>query len=221
MNKTAKKETLENKPNKITEVTLGTTVCGCIVTLVIGFFIGTNWDSIFANFKPYLGFKKTAGESLDLRSVQDLYTTLADNYDGAIDKSAIIEGAKKGMVAAVGDKYTTYMTADEASDYKKDLEGEIEEGGVGVSMAKREDYIRIIRTLPDNPARKAGVLDGDIVYAIDDVEVWMEDAESISKRLRGAEGTKVKLTVVRDNNKLDFELTREKINNVSADLNYE
>ncbi len=221
MKKTAEIENTEPKPKKITEVTLGTTICGCVITLLMGFYIGANWDGIFANFKPYLGFKKTAGETLNLKPVQDLYTTLAENYDGTIDKDAVIEGAKKGMVEAVGDKYTTYMTADEATDYKKDLEGEIEEGGVGVSLAKREDYIRIIRTLPDNPARKAGVLAGDIVYAIDDVEVWMEDAESISKRLRGAEGTKVKLTVVRDNNKLDFDLTREKINNVSADITYE
>lgn len=206
---------------KKTEVTLGTTVVGCIVTLLIGFYVGLNWEGIFEGFKPYLGFKKTAGESLDLKPVQNLYNVLKENYDGTIDKDAVIEGAKKGMVEAVGDKYTTYMTAEEAADYKKDLEGDIEQAGIGVSFAKREDYIRVLRTLPDNPARRAGVLAGDIIYAIDDVEVWMESADDIGTKLRGADGSKIKLTVVRDGEKLDFEMTREKINNVSADITYE
>lgn len=221
MKKTAKSDNIEHTPRKITEVTLGTTVVGCIVTLLIGFYVGLNWEGIFEGFKPYLGFKKTAGESLDLKPVQNLYNVLVDNYDGSIDKEAAIEGAKKGMVAAIGDKYTEYMTAEEASDYKSNLEGDIEESGIGVSFANREDYVRVIRTLPDNPARKAGVLAGDIIYAIDDVEVWMNTPEQIGQMLRGAAGTKIKLTVVRDNQKIDFELTREKINNVSADITYD
>ena len=146
-----------NKPQKkITNVAISTTVAICLLTLGLGFFLGSNWNDIFENFKPYLGFKKTTTDTLDLKPVQNLYTTLVDNHDGEIDKSKLIEGAKKGMVAAVGDKYTEYMTTEEASDYRSSLEGEIDEAGIGVSVAKREDYVRVIRTLPDNPARKAG-----------------------------------------------------------------
>lgn len=221
MKKTAKTEDIKHAPKKVSEVTLGTTVIGCIVTLLIGFYVGLNWEGIFEGFKPYLGFKRTAGETLDLKPVQNLYSVLKENYDGNIDKDAVVEGAKKGMVEAVGDKYTTYMTADEATEYKNDLEGDIEQAGIGVSFAQREDYVRILRTLPDNPARRAGVLAGDIVFAIDDVEVWMESADYIGQKLRGADGSKIKLTVVRDREKLDFEMTREKINNVSADITYE
>lgn len=220
MKKIEKTANNNDSPKRVSEVTLGTTVVGCIITLIVGFYVGLNWDGIFEGFKPYLGFKKSAGESLDLKPVQNLYNVLKENYDGDIDKAAVIEGAKKGMVEAVGDKYTVYMTADEATEYKKSLEGEIDEAGVGISFAKREGYIRVLRTLPDNPARKAGILAGDIIYAIDDKEVWDQDVETIGTKLRGAAGSKVKVTVVRDNKKLDFELTREKINNVSADIEY-
>lgn len=211
-----------NKPQKkITDVAISTTVAISIFTLVAGFAVGANWNSIFETFKPYLGFKKTTTETIDLKPVQNLYTTLVDNYDGDVDKTKLIEGAKKGMIAAVGDKYTEYMTSEEAADYRSSLEGEIDEAGVGVSIAKREDYVRVIRTLPDNPARKAGVLAGDIIYAIDDKEVWSESVESVATKLRGTNGSKMKLTVVRNNKKIDFNLTREKINNVSADINFE
>jgi carboxyl-terminal processing protease len=208
-----------DKSEKKFSLTLGTTVVSVMIALAAGFYAGTNWNNLITNFGPYLG-AKTNTENLDLKPVQSLYNTLVENYDGDIDKTKLIDGAKKGMVAAVGDKYTEYMTEEEANEYRNSLEGDIEEAGIGVSLALREDYTRVIRTLPNNPARLAGVLAGDIIFAIDDKEVWQESADTIAKKLRGTNGSKFKLTVVRNNKKIDFELTREKINNVSADIEY-
>lgn len=212
---------MNKSSKKITAVTLGTTVVSCIITLIIGFCVGSNWDSVFKNFKPYLGFKTTSEEKINLDSVQNLYSVLKENYDGDLDKTALVEGAKKGLVAAAGDQYTEYMTTAESTEYKKALEGTIEDAGIGVSLSLRENYTRVIRTLPDNPARRAGILAGDIIYAIDGKEVWNESTDSIATKLRGQKGSKLKLTVIRNNHKLDFELTREIINNVSADLTYD
>lgn len=211
----------ERNSRRPTEVTLSTTVFGSILALVVGYGIGLNWDNIWTSFKPYLGFKNDASDTLNLSSVQNLYNVLKENYDGDIDKNELIIGAKKGMVEALGDEYTQYMDSAEASDYKSALEGDIEEAGVGISFAKRENYVRVIRTLPDNPARKAGVLAGDIIYAINDEEVWNLDTDVIGQKLRGEAGSEVKLTVVRNNKKIDFTLVREEINNVSADIVYE
>ena len=212
---------MNKSPKKVTAVTLSTTVIGCIITLGIGFYFGLNWEGVFKNFKPYLGFKTTSEEKLNLDSVQHLYSALKENYDGDLDKTKLIEGAKKGLVAATGDKYTEYMTASESTDYKKSLEGTIDDAGIGVSLSTRDGYTRVIRTLSDNPARRAGVLAGDIIYAVDDKEIWNETTDSIATKLRGQKGSKLKLTIVRGNQKLDFELTREAINNVSADISYD
>ena len=215
------KEKNSDSPKKISEVTLGTTVVGCLITLAVGFYVGLNWNNIFSGFGPYLGVKTSTADSIDMKPVQNLYATLKENYDGDLDKEKLVEGAKKGMVEAVGDKYTEYMTAEESTDYKKSLEGSIDEAGIGVSLALRENYTRVIRTLPDNPARKSGILAGDIIYAIDDKEVWAESTDIIAQKLRGSAGSKIKVTVVRNNKKLDFEMTREKINNVAADIDYQ
>ena len=212
---------MNKSPKKVTAVALSTTVIGCIITLGIGFYLGLNWEGVFKNFKPYLGFKTTSEEKLNLDSVQHLYSALKENYDGDLDKTKLIEGAKKGLVAATGDKYTEYMTASESTDYKKSLEGTIDDAGIGVSLSTRDGYTRVIRTLPDNPARRAGVLAGDIIYAVNDKEIWNETTDSIATKLRGQKGSKLKLTIVRGNQKLDFELTREVINNVSADISYD
>ena len=87
-------------------------------------------------------------------------------------------------------------------------------------MALRDGYVRVLRTLPDNPAREAGVLAGDIIYKIDGEEVYAEDTETIASKLKGEPGTEVTITVARDGEEKSFTLTRETINNVSAYVDY-
>lgn len=200
------------------QISLGGTIIAGTVTLIIGLFIGINWNNISSTFLPYLGIKaKTTNDWSDL---DEVYSTLVQNYDGEVDREAIIEGAKKGIAAAVGDIYTAYMTPDEAKEYKASLHGDVG-AGIGIEMALRDGYVRVLRTLPDNPAGKAGVKAGDIIYKIDGEEVYAESSDVIASKLRGAAGTKVQLTVVRDGEEKTFELTRETINNVSAYATYD
>lgn len=200
------------------QVSLGGTIIAGTVTLIIGLFIGINWNNISSTFLPYLGIKaKTTNDWSDL---DEVYSTLVQNYDGEVDREAIIEGAKKGIAAAVGDVYTAYMTPDEAKEYEASLHGDVG-AGIGIEMALRDGYVRVLRTLPDNPAGKAGVKAGDIIYKIDGEEVYTESSDVIASKLRGAAGTKVQLTIVRDGEEKTFDLTRETINNVSAYATYD
>ena len=111
------------------------------------------------------------------------------------------------------------MTSSEATDYNKSLHGDVG-SGIGVVLAKRDGYVRIIRTLPDNPAARAGVLAGDIIYKINGESVYNLDSDEIANKLRGASGTNVSLTIVRDREEKTFDMTREEINNVSAYVEY-
>lgn len=199
-------------------VSLGGAIIGCVVTLAVGLFVGINWNNWAPKFLPYLGFSATPSNQ-DWSALDEVYSKLVANYDGDLDKSALIEGAKKGLVAAAGDVYTAYMPADEAKEYEAALNGDVG-AGIGVEMGLRDGYVRIIRTLPDNPAVKAGIKAGDIIYKVNDEEVYLQDTESIANKLRGAAGTTVKLTVVRDGEEKTFNLTRETINNVSAYATY-
>lgn len=200
------------------QVSLGGAIITGAVTLVIGLFIGLNWNNISSTFLPYLGIKTTTTN--DWSALDEVYSALILNYDGEVSKEEIIEGAKRGIAAAVGDVYTAYMTPEEAREYEASLHGDVG-AGIGIEMALRDGYVRVLRTLPDNPAGKAGVKAGDIIYKIDEEEVYAESSDIIASKLRGAAGTKVKLTVVRDGEEKSFELTRETINNVSAYANYD
>lgn len=201
------------------KVSLGGAIIAGAVTLVIGLIIGINWNTISANFLPYLGFRTNATHN-DWSELDEVYATLAANYDGELDKNALLEGAKTGLVAAADDIYTVYMGREDAAEYESALHGNVG-AGVGIEMALRDGYVKVLRTLPDNPAIKAGVKAGDIIYKVDDEEVYDKGSEYISTKLRGEAGTKVKLTVVRDGEEKSFDLTREAINNVSAYAEYD
>ena len=208
-----------NKKQK--QVNLGTTIFSSIITLAIGIFLGANWNNLYLQFSPYINPAQKVTSNIKWDDLNEVYSQISSNFDGSIDKTKLIEGAKKGLTAALADPYTVYYDSKEAAEFKSDLKGEIKEAGVGIEMMKQGDYVVVTRTLPNNPARKAGVHAGDIIFAINGEEVWDKDTEIIASKLRGPSGEKVKLTVARDKQKLDFELVREKINNVSADITYQ
>lgn len=189
---------------------LSSTIIIAAISLAIGFFLGKT----FEYYSPYLG-GKFSSSPITWSDLNEVYSSLSSNYDGEISKSDIIEGAKKGLVKAVNDDYTVYMSREETSDFNKSLHGDVG-AGVGIEMGLRDGYVRVLRTLPDNPAREAGVLAGDIIYKVDDEEVYTWSSEEIALKLRGEAGTSVKLTVARDGEEKSFDLIRETINNVSA-----
>lgn len=199
-------------------VSLGGAIIGCVVTLVIGTFLGIGWNKFSNNFLPYLGVSSRTVN--DWSALDEIYSNLSVYYDGEIDKDTLVEGAKKGMADALGDVYTKYMDAEEAKEYQDALHGEAG-SGIGVVMSLRDGYTRVIRTLPDNPAEKAGIKAGDIIYKVNGEEVYAADSETISNKIRGEAGTEVEVTVVRDGEEKTFKMKREAINNVSAYAEYD
>ncbi len=210
----------ENKEWKERKVSLGNAIIIGAVLAVVGVVVGANWKNWFGGFMPYLGFSSNYSSDVDWSPLDEVYSKLASSYDGEISKDAVIDGAKKGLTEALGDKYTVYMDAEEAAEFTDDLHGNVG-AGIGVEMGLRDGYVRVLRTLPDNPAREAGILAGDILYKVNGEEVYNLESEEIAKKVRGEAGTEVEVTVVRDGEEKTFKLKREEINNVSAYVDYD
>lgn len=209
-----KKEWKERKVSLSSAIILGA------VLAVVGGILGANWKVWFGGFAPYLGLKNQTANSVDWSPLDEVYDKLATSYNGELVKSKMIEGAKKGLTESLGDKYTVYMDEEETSDFYDDLHGNVG-SGIGVEMGMRDGYVRVLRTLPDNPARKAGMLAGDILYKVDGEEVYTMDTDEIAKKVRGEKGSEVTVTVVRDGEEKSFTMKREEINNVSAYVDYD
>ena len=200
---------------KVRKISVGNAIIIAAVTLAVGIIVGLGWNQFFA---PMFGL----GGSADSRwlALDEVYNKLSNSYDGDIDEAKAVEGAKKGLTESLGDVYTVYMDNEEAKEFEDDLHGNVG-AGIGVEMGLRDGYVRVLRTLPDNPAREAGILAGDILYKVNGEEVYDLSTEEISKKVRGEEGTEVEVTVVRDGNEKTFKMKREVINNVSAYVEYD
>ncbi|MBR3386335.1 S41 family peptidase [Candidatus Saccharibacteria bacterium] len=197
-------------------VKLGNAIIFSAVLAVLGALVGANWNNMFgANNVSGIG-----ESGVDWSVLDEVYTKLSNSYNGDIDTAAVIDGAKSGLVAALGDIYTVYFNKENSADFYDDLHGNVG-SGIGVEMGLRDGYVRVLRTLPDNPARKAGILAGDIIYKVNGEEVWQKSTDEISKLVRGESGTEITVTVVRDGKEKEFTMKRETINNVSEYVEYD
>ena len=201
--------------NRGKKVERSTLVLVSVFMLVLGFAGGSRIDDIRNLIAPVFGLKKV--ERIDFSNVEKTYQALASNFDGEIDKQKIIDGASKGLVEAVGDKYTEYMTSKEAEEFNKSLSGDIGTG-IGVELAKDGDSVKVVRVLAKNPAESAGILAGDVISKVNGEDVSKENTSEISKKIRGDAGTTVKISVIRGNEKKEFSVTRAKIENPSVEL---
>lgn len=198
------------------KVSLSVAIIIGAVLAVVGGVIGANWNSII-NGTAFYGLSSGGA---DWSSLNEVYSKLNAMYNGEVDFETLVDGAKRGMVASLGDVYTVYMDAEESEEFYDDLHGNVG-SGIGVEIGMRDGYVRVIRTLPDNPARKAGILAGDIIYKINDEEVYEMSSDEIALRMRGELGSEVKVTVLRDGKEIDFTMKRETINNVSEYVEYD
>lgn len=182
---------------------------------VVGFVAGTRQNEVYSVIGSLFGVRVSTDE-IDLSSLQDTYRRLQENYDGTLDTTKLIEGAHRGLVAAVGDDYTVFMSAEEVEQFNRDLSGTIG-GGVGAEIGVRNDQPTILRILADTPAQKAGLKAGDVIVAVNATSTTGWNADKTAQSIRGEVGTTVKVTVFRDNEEKEFVMTRAEITNPSVE----
>jgi len=143
-------------------------------------------------------------------SLQVLDSYVRENYFGDIDENTLSDGIMKGYVSGVGDKYSRYLTAAEYLTEKNENSGEL----VGLGLTLAEDasgYMRISEILEDSPAFDSGLLTGDIITAIDGLDVKEAGFSEGMNAMRGTEGSPITLTVRRDGKSDDYTFIRRSI----------
>ncbi len=137
--------------------------------------------------------------------------------DQPVNDTALMQGAIKGMMDALGDKQTFYMDPKVYENQTTQLQGSYE--GIGAYVDIKGDYLTIISPIEGSPAAAAGLQPGDKVIAIDGKDMTSVPPEEARSKIIGPEGTQVTLTISRDGQStpLEFTLTRAKIVQPSVD----
>lgn len=179
------------------------------ITLAVGIAIGMYRYQIYAVVAPSFGIKASA-ESINTELLQQTYRELVANYDGKLDENSLIQGASRGMVAAAGDKYTTFLSTEEATQFSDDMSGSIG-GGVGAQIGLRDNQVTLIKILSGTPAERAGLQAGDKVLLINDEPTNDFSVDKAVSKIRGEIGTTIKLRILRGKETKDYSITREEI----------
>lgn len=132
-------------------------------------------------------------------------------YNVDIPDTKLFYGSLQGMVAALGDPYSVFMTPSDAEQFQDDLKGTFE--GIGAEIAVKNNQLIIVSPLDDSPAMKAGLRPRDWIVKINGTSTEGMSSQQAVTLIRGKADTKVILTIYRDGWKKteDYTITRAPI----------
>ena len=209
---------MEEKKNRIYR-----TIMIVVLTTFVTFMLTSFWmysylkeDNQTLTLSGNTGLLKeltsSSNTSID-KYINKIKKTIEDYYlwNNDINEEDLKNSAIKGYVAGLGDEYTEYIPASKMKDYTENITGSFV--GVGIYMVADEESDRVLvyYPIPGSPAEKAGIKSGDLIISVDDVEYTAKDFDRIASFIKGKAGTKVKLIIEREGQRIPYELIREKI----------
>ena len=169
-------------------------VC-CLTTLCVGSFVAMNFSHV--------------------QKIVQTLTWIEKQYLWEADRETLTDGAIRGMLDSLGDKYTTYLDEASFTSLMEHVSGNIY--GIGVYVALDDmDRIVILGTIPESPAETAGVMAGDILTAVDGTAVNGMSLDEAVALMRGLPDTSVEITVLRDGAELCFSVERYELGSVAT-----
>jgi carboxyl-terminal processing protease len=186
--------------------------------LAVGIFVGTK---IQRNAPTIL-----SQEELDFGKgyeppgkIEEILRYVDARYVDGVDRKELINNLLEETMHEL-DPHSSYYTAEEAKNSKEDMSGSFV--GIGVQYGMQADTITIETTIANGPSEQAGILAGDKIVTIDDslVAGVKIEANVILHKLRKEAGSEVRLGVLRGRQKMDFTVTRAKIEDKSLEASF-
>lgn len=172
------------------------TIVGLVLLAGGSFMVGQRYRFEPAQLQSPLKIDSTSISDKDFAPFWKVWNVLEEKYVGATStpNQDKIYGAMQGLVDSLGDPYTVYFPPEEAAMFENDLSGSF--GGVGMEIGKKDNVLTVIAPLKDSPAEKAGIKTGDRIIKIDDEITTDMSVDKAVKLIRGAAGSKVRLSII-------------------------
>jgi carboxyl-terminal processing protease len=179
-----------------------------LLLVLLSFTAGVWVDQSFPDWVPGLGgFQQQRGE-VDQGSMQQALRIIQDQYYGRPGSAALSQGSIRGMVQALNDPYSQYLTPQQYRS-QQDLYAGRHEGAIGIYVDFRNGYPVVTGVLPASPALRAGLQTGDVILSVDGKDTHNLNADQTSALIRGPVGTSVRLHVRRATEEVDLTASRE------------
>ena len=133
----------------------------------------------------------------DAQLLAEVMSQVEREYVDPVDDHRLLQAAVRGMVSSL-DPYSAYLDGDDYDDIKISSSGEY--SGVGIEVAMEDGQVVVVAPLDGSSAAAAGIRAGDVIATIDNVPVNTTTLADTIGRMRGKEGTTVKVGIVREGN---------------------
>jgi carboxyl-terminal processing protease len=133
----------------------------------------------------------------DARMLAAVLERVKHDYVNPVDDHQLLQAAIRGMVSSL-DPYSAYLDGDEYDEVKISSSGRY--SGVGIELSIEDEQVVVIAPFEGSPAALAGIRSGDIIVTIDGIPVNTSTLADTIGRMRGAEGTSVKMGIMREGN---------------------
>lgn len=179
-----------------------------IAIIVAGFILTVISTVIISVVASSIYYKDMYVSDDDYSKPARIEELIEKNYYIDYNEEDLKEGASRGMVESLGDPYSSYLSKEQVKEFQQALENEYV--GIGVQIESTVDYTFVTRVFENTPAMKAGVEVGDIFSTVNGESVVGLNAFEISNKVRGEEGTSVKLTFIRPgfDEEVEFDIVR-------------
>jgi carboxyl-terminal processing protease len=146
----------------------------------------------------------------DARTLAEVLERVKRDYVNPVDDHQLLQAAIRGMVSSL-DPYSAFLDVDEYDEIKISSSGEY--SGVGIEVSMEDEQVVVVTPLEGSPAAAAGIRTGDVIATIDGVPVNTIALTDTIGRMRGKEGTTVKIGILRQGNAepLQFTLKRSRV----------
>ena len=148
---------------------------------------------------------------LKFKEMFAIYDVIDRRYYIEPDYNKLVEGSIRGMLAGLEDPYSVYYNPEEYATYWEDDSGEYAGVGMQITSKFEENICVITRVFEGSPAEEAGIKKGDILLRAGEIDVYPNNLQEAVDFIRGEVGTKVKITMLRDNEELVFDVDRRHI----------
>lgn len=149
-----------------------------------------------------------------------LEDTINEYYLEDVQSATLEEGMYRGILESLEDPYSVYYTAQELQELQQETQGIYYGVGAYVSMDLTTGYAQFSKIMKDTPAEESGLMAGDYIYMVNDEDMHGQELSYVVSKIKGEEGTKVKLTLLREgaSQPLEVEVERRKVESPTVNL---
>jgi len=179
------------------------------IGLAVGIFVGSGFNN-----------RKASGDiGKDVQKFRDVLTQIQTEYVDTVNTSNLVDDAIHHMLNKL-DPHSAYIPASDRIAANEDLRGNFD--GIGVEFNIFHDTIVVVSALSGGPSEALGIQSGDKIVKVDNKNlagIGVTSAD-VMKALKGPKGTEVKVTILRKDKEIDYNIIRDKIPQYSVDVAY-